>query len=87
MGKEFIKDKLDTAVRIRQIRENAGLTQEAFAEILGISLSGYKKIENAENQISLNGLRRLKRAARKRLSGSPSEWCLRSWPATTSLWP
>ena len=61
MGKEFIKDKLDTAVRIRQIRENAGLTQEAFAEILGISLSGYKKIENAENQISLNGLRRLKR--------------------------
>lgn len=61
MGEELLKDRLDTAARIRQIRENAGLTQEAFAEILGISLSGYKKIENAENQISLNGLRRLKR--------------------------
>ena len=61
MGEEFIKDRLDTAARIRQIRETAGLTQEAFAEILGISLSGYKKIENAENQISLNGLRKLHR--------------------------
>lgn len=61
MGEKFLKDRLDTAARIRQIRETAGLTQESFAEILGISLSGYKKIENAENQISLNGLRKLNR--------------------------
>ena len=61
MSKEFLKERLDTAGRIRQIREKAGLTQEEFAEILGISSSGYKKIENAENQISLNGLRRLER--------------------------
>ena len=61
MDKDLLKDRLDTAARIRFIREKAGLTQEAFAEILGISLSGYKKIENAENQISLNGLRKLNR--------------------------
>ena len=61
MGEDFLKDKLDSASRIRQIRERAGFTQEQFAEILGISLSGYKKIENAENQISLNGLRKLER--------------------------
>ncbi len=61
MGEDFLKDKLDSAARIRQIRERAGFTQEQFAEILGISLSGYKKIENAENQISLNGLRKLER--------------------------
>ena len=61
MSEKFLKDRLDTAARIRQIRETAGLTQESFAEILGISLSGYKKIENAENQISLNGLRKLNR--------------------------
>lgn len=61
MGEKDLKDRLDTAARIRKIRETAGLTQEAFAEILGISLSGYKKIENAENQISLSGLRKLNR--------------------------
>jgi len=60
MGKEILKDRLDTAARIRDIRDKAGLTQEKFAERLGISLSGYKKIENAENQISVNGLRKLK---------------------------
>ena len=59
MSAEFLKDRLDSAARIRKIREQAGYTQEQFAEILGISLSGYKKIENAENQISLNGLRKL----------------------------
>ena len=61
MSEKFLKDRLDTAARIRQIRETAGLTQESFAEILGISLSGNNKIENAENQISLNGLRKLNR--------------------------
>jgi transcriptional regulator with XRE-family HTH domain len=60
MGKEVLRDRLDTAARIREVRERAGLTQEKFAERLGISLSGYKKIENAENQISVSGLRKLK---------------------------
>jgi len=59
MNKDFFKDRLDTAARIRQVRERVRLTQEQFAEILGISLSGYKKVENAENQISLTSLRKL----------------------------
>lgn len=54
-------EKLELAARIRQIRENAGLTQEKFAELLGITLSAYKKIESAENQISLDGLRKLEK--------------------------
>ncbi len=61
MKEDFLKDRLDAAARIRQIREEAGLTQEQFAEILEISVSAYKKIESAENQISLNGLRQLGR--------------------------
>lgn len=61
MKEDFLKDKLDAAARIRQIREKAGLTQEQFAEVLEISVSAYKKIESAENQISLNGLRQLGR--------------------------
>lgn len=62
MNGNNLKDRVNTAARIRQIREDAGLTQEAFAELIGISLSGYKKIESAENQISLNNLRKLSRA-------------------------
>lgn len=62
MNGNNLKDRVNTAARIRQIREDAGLTQEAFAELIGISLSGYKKIESAENQISLNNLRKLARA-------------------------
>ena len=62
MNGNNLKDRVNTAARIRQIREDAGLTQEAFAELIGISLSGYKKIESGENQISLNNLRDLARA-------------------------
>lgn len=62
MNGNNLKDRVNTAARIRQIREDAGLTQEAFAELIGLSLSGYKKIESAENQISLNNLRKLSRA-------------------------
>lgn len=61
VSEDFLKDKLDSAARIRKIREEGGYTQEQFAELLEISLSGYKKIENAENQISVNGLRKLKK--------------------------
>ena len=57
--KEISSERRDLALRVRQIRENIGLTQEQFAERLGISLSAYNKIERAENQISLEILRRL----------------------------
>ena len=55
------KEKLEAAARLRQIRMNTGLTQEKFAELMEISLSAYKKIESAENQISIKGLRKLEK--------------------------
>lgn len=57
--KEMTFERIETAKRIREIRRKAGLTQEKMAELLEISLSAYKKIESAENQISIDGLRRL----------------------------
>ena len=39
---------MQSACRLRQIRENADLTQEQFSEILGISVSAYKKVESGE---------------------------------------
>lgn len=57
--KANLDEKLQSAYRLRQIRENMGLTQEQFAEILGISVSAYKKVESGKNNISLSGLRLL----------------------------
>lgn len=48
--------KLERAARIRTIRKNVGLTQEEFAERIGISVSAYKKVETGENQISMDCL-------------------------------
>lgn len=59
--KEVSEERLALAKRLRQIRMNMNYTQERFAEILGISLTAYKKIESAENQITINGLRILER--------------------------
>lgn len=62
MGKkDFSEERLALAKRLRQIRMNMDYTQEKFAEILGISLTAYKKIESAENQVTINGLRILER--------------------------
>lgn len=52
-------EKIQSASRLRETRENAGLTQEKFAEVLGISLPGYKKVEKGENSVSLASLRKL----------------------------
>lgn len=60
MGKkDTCAERKQSACRLRHIRENAGLTQEQFSEILGISLSAYKKVESGENQVSLSSLRKL----------------------------
>ena len=58
--KEISVERRQSASRLRMIRENAGMTQEQFSEVLEISLSAYKKIESGENQISLDGLKKLK---------------------------
>ncbi|MDE6627055.1 MAG: helix-turn-helix domain-containing protein [Lachnospiraceae bacterium] len=58
---DTLKERMQSATRLRRIRENANLTQEQFSEILGISLSAYKKVESGENQVSLSSLRNLRR--------------------------
>ncbi len=57
--KEISVERKQPALRLRQIRENGGFTQEQFSEILGISVSAYKKMESGENQISLASLKKL----------------------------
>jgi transcriptional regulator with XRE-family HTH domain len=37
--------------RIRQLREDADLSQTAFAKLLGMSQTGYSKYETGENDI------------------------------------
>lgn len=54
------KQMEEAANRLREIRLNMGISQEKFAEYLDISLSAYKKIEGADNGISVNILRRLR---------------------------
>lgn len=56
------KENSQAAARLRKVREAAGLTQEKFAEILGISVSAYKKIECGDNHISVQCLRNLRKA-------------------------
>ncbi len=47
-------EKMGIANRLKEVRENCGYTQEAFAAKLEISYSGYKKIESGENGLSLD---------------------------------
>lgn len=61
ISKDKSKDRIELANRIRQLRLDCEKTQEQFAEILGISVSALKKIESGENQISVEGLRRLEK--------------------------
>ena len=65
MGKNnSTEEKREVAARLRQIRKSMGMTQEEFAEILEISEGGYKKLERAENHISIEGVRKLERELR-----------------------
>ncbi|MBR5800617.1 MAG: helix-turn-helix transcriptional regulator [Lachnospiraceae bacterium] len=56
---ETEEERMLSANRLRNIRENAGLTQEQFAEKIGISTSGYKKIEHGVNGVTSEFLRLL----------------------------
>lgn len=57
--KAGLNERKKQAAKLRDIRENIGLTQERFAEFIDISLSSYKKLESGENQISLATLRKM----------------------------
>ncbi len=58
-SEENLIERMQSASRLREIRENADLTQEQFSEILGISLSAYKKVESGENNVSLSCVKKL----------------------------
>lgn len=48
-------------VRIKRIRKELGYTQEQFAEILELSLSGYKKLESGEVNLTIDKIYMLNR--------------------------
>ena len=52
--------KKKTGERLKQLRESLGYTQEKFSEILGISLTLYKKMEGGSYNISVKTLRKLR---------------------------
>ncbi len=56
MGELGVNEKL----RIKTVREDLGYTQEKFAEILELSVSGYKKLESGEVHLTLDKIYLLK---------------------------
>lgn len=54
--KDNVTQRKAIASRVREIRNKTGMTQEQFSEKLELSLSAYKKIESAENHISLDSV-------------------------------
>jgi len=59
MRKILSAEQKDQNFRLRKVRENLGLSQEEFADILGISISTYKKIESYERRVSMDSLMKL----------------------------
>ena len=49
------------AKRLKQLRENEGLKQKDFAEILGVGLASYKSYETARRSIPTDVLRKAAR--------------------------
>lgn len=58
--KRVLKINKESGGRLKKVREQRQLTQEQFADELGISVSAYKKLESGENGISTKRLRKLK---------------------------
>lgn len=52
--------KKATGERLKKVRESLGLTQEGFSELLEVSVTLYKKMENGSYNISVKTLRKLK---------------------------
>ena len=55
------RKKMETAGRIRQIREEQKLTQAEMAEASGLSLENLKKIEDGGNAMSTASLRKVQK--------------------------
>lgn len=62
MGSKYTyEENIERSNRLRTIRENLKLTQEAMAEVLEISVDAYGKIENGINGVSYNVLSNYKK--------------------------
>lgn len=48
--------KVKESTKIKVIREDLGYTQEQFAEIFNLTLSGYKKMESGEVKLTVDKL-------------------------------
>ena len=48
--------RLKENIRIKKIREDLGYTQEQFADFLEMSLSGYKKLESGDVNLTVDKL-------------------------------
>ena len=57
--KGFKQENIEMGQRIRVIREGLDMTQEQFAEFLGITASAVKKLEAGANGISRENLKKL----------------------------
>ncbi len=53
--------KWETGKRLRKLREALGYTKEEMAELLDVSVTLYKKMENGSYNISVRTMRRLKK--------------------------
>lgn len=51
---------VDEKLKIKTVRKDLGYMQEQFAEILELSLSGYKKLESGEVHLTLDKIYLLK---------------------------
>lgn len=60
-NKKTYDENLARSGRLKEIRDNLKLTQEAMAEVLGISVDAYGKIENGVNGVSNNVLNSYKK--------------------------
>lgn len=60
VGRKVIdEEQKEAGRRLKKIRLGLGYTQEQFAEILEVSVSTYKKMENGESGITVKRLRLL----------------------------
>ena len=57
MEKEF--DKMNFALRLKEIRKSKGLTQEEICDLTGMDVSNYSKIETGKITPSLVSLQKL----------------------------
>ncbi len=55
------KQVLQTAARIKKLRERQGYTQEQIAEKSGLTAENYKKIEDGSNAMSITSLRKVQK--------------------------